>query len=462
MGKKHKSLAKRTEIRQTSARRSGVGTIAVTDDAIIRRINFLRLHQDDLATINGWSHVVEPAIADLVDSFYVRVMAEPETRTILLEHSSVERQRPMITRYVHSLIAGVIDDNYVKYRQHVGHVHERINLDSSYYVAMYEVIRSHLRAAVADGGATQKEYWRFADALERLLEFDIGLTVSSLADRRKEQNAVLGESIGSIATTASEMLSIAGQQSESAINQSTSVTETVSVIEEITATASQTAAKAHEVAQAVSLTESLGISGKESVDASISAMAEVRDSANDVANRIETLADDATNISEIIATVSDIAEQTNLLALNAAIEAARAGEHGRGFSVVATEIKKLADEAKQATAQVRRILGNVQVSTNQALSSAHENTKRMQATMAIVASAGETIASLAATLQDSADAVAEISATAEQQATGVSHIREAMAQVQQTAEQSRLASEQTEAAARELADLGERLRDLQI
>src|SRR3546814_17620841 len=86
-------------------------------------------------------------------------------------------------------------------------------------------------------------------------------------------------------------------------------------------------------------------------------MGTVREQTGSIAESILALAEQAQAIGEIIATVSDIAEQTNLLALNAAIEASRAGEHGKGFTVVANEIKALADQSKKATVPVRQHLG---------------------------------------------------------------------------------------------------------
>ena len=93
-------------------------------------------------------------------------------------------------------------------------------------------------------------------------------------------------------------------------------------------------------------------------------MEAIREQVEEVAEKIVALSQKTQAVGEIIATVNDIAEQSNLLALNAAIEAATAGEQGSRFSVVANEMKHLADQAKEATVQVRTILGDIQKGIN--------------------------------------------------------------------------------------------------
>ena len=82
-----------------------------------------------------------------------------------------------------------------------------------------------------------------------------------------------------------------------------------------------------------------------------------------IAEDVTILNSNIKDIKVIIELITDIAEQTNLLALNAAIEAARAGESGRGFAVVADEVRKLADKSKESSAQINRIINNIQQKT---------------------------------------------------------------------------------------------------
>ncbi len=167
----------------------------------------------------------------------------------------------------------------------------------------------------------------------------------------------------------------------------------------------------------------------------------------------------STTIGEIIATVNDIADQTNLLALNAAIEASRAGEHGQGFTVVAGEVRALADQSKKATAQVRQILGEIQKATNTAVLSTEEVTKGVSSAIKVGGQAGETIKALADTLAEVSRATTQIVASVSHQATGMAQIHQAMKNIDTVAKQNSVATRQAAQAAENLNHLGIQLTE---
>ncbi|MDH5591187.1 MAG: methyl-accepting chemotaxis protein, partial [Gemmatimonadota bacterium] len=135
------------------------------------------------------------ALDGLIDTFYVHIAKNPETQGIIDLHTSVEAQRPRVIRYVKTFFTGRIDDQYVEYRRVVGVVHDNIDLDSNWYVSMYEIVRAHLMNTVKRAGATPEEAERFAEALGRIIQLDIGLVMTALTESRmKKMDALRHES----------------------------------------------------------------------------------------------------------------------------------------------------------------------------------------------------------------------------------------------------------------------------
>ena len=222
----------------------------------------------------------------------------------------------------------------------------------------------------------------------------------------------------------------------------------------------QGAQRAKGVGEAVQRGLEIGHAGRKAVGDSIIGLDRLKEQVESTAENILMLAEHAQLIGEIISTVNDIAEQTNMLALNAAIEASRAGEHGKGFSVVAAEVKTLADQSKRATAQVRQILGEIQRATSTAVLSTEEVTKGVATAIKSGHQSGHTINSLADTLADAALASTQIVASAGQQAVGMQQINQAMKSLDQVARQNLAALQQAEQAALNLNALGSQLAGL--
>lgn len=270
----------------------------------------------------------------------------------------------------------------------------------------------------------------------------------------------VGNAVGQLEASSAQILAATRQQSASAQEQAAAVSQTLTSVDEISKTAEQVAQRARQVGDAVQHSQEIGGAGRKTVTDSITALGTLRERVEATADSMLALAEKAQAIGEIIASVNDIAEQTHLLALNAGIEASRAGEAGRGFSVVAAEVKALADQSKKATTQVRGILGEIQKATNAAVLASEEVSRGVVAASTVANQAGDTIRQLTDTLNTTAEVALQIVASSGQQTIGMIQIQQAMRNIDEGAQQALTAMQQTEQTALNMDRLGGELRAL--
>jgi PAS domain S-box-containing protein len=291
-------------------------------------------------------------------------------------------------------------------------------------------------------------------------------TCTDITDRKRnelEQERLfetIRKIVAQLDALSAETLTTMTQQADGAREQAAAVSETASTAKAVSQAAEQTAEGAKSVGASVGRSAEIGRTGRKAVEDSIAGMGQVREQVESSAANIAALAEHAQAIVEIIASVNEIAEQTHLLALNAAIEAARAGEQGKGFSVVAAEIKALAEQSKKATSEVRRILGEIQKATNAAVVSMDDVTKSVTATVRVSAEAGETIRTLSDTLVEVAQAASRIVASAELQATAMTQIKQATTHIDEVAQQNQAAAQKQKQASENLRELAAQLAAL--
>ncbi|MDP1809750.1 MAG: methyl-accepting chemotaxis protein [Actinomycetota bacterium] len=268
------------------------------------------------------------------------------------------------------------------------------------------------------------------------------------------------EATGDIAATAAELSAATTQNNASAVKQASSINQVTVSVAEVKQTAGQAGDLAKSVAESAQETARVAEVGEGAVQNTVGSIKEIKDTVESIAKSIRSLSDRTQQIGTIIATVNDIAEQSKLLALNAAIEAARAGEHGKGFTVVAAEVRSLAEQSQQATTQVKAILDDIQAATNQAAMAAEEGTRRVEHGVKLANEAGDSIKQLAESVDKSASAAQQIVASVYQQTAGIDQISSALDGINQSTSQFVSSANQTEGAAQNLSDLGGKLERL--
>jgi methyl-accepting chemotaxis protein len=260
-----------------------------------------------------------------------------------------------------------------------------------------------------------------------------------------------------LAQAAEQIRDATNRQIESATQQDAVVAQTTATVNEVRATVTETAERAQNVAENAQASIEVSRTGEQAVTDAIEGMHLIRRKVEDIADNILILSEHTQQIGEIIATVNSIADQSKMLALNASVEAARAGEEGKGFAVVAMEVRNLAEQSREATAQVRDILSEIQRATNAAVMVTEEGTKGVDRGVSLVDRAGQTIQELARTIEENALAAVQIAASTRQQAVGMDQLTNAMRTIKEATADAATSTMQVERNVQQLQGVAEHL-----
>ncbi len=288
----------------------------------------------------------------------------------------------------------------------------------------------------------------------------MGFSFRTMVSKLRTQLKDISEGINGLASSSSEIMAAVTQLASSSSETATSVSETTTTVEEVKQTAIVSNHKAKMVSDNSYKLAEISRDGNKAIANTIEGMNKIRQQMNAIASMVVRLSEQSQMIGEITASVNELAEQSNLLAVNAAIEAAKAGEQGKGFTVVAQEIKILANRSKEATAQVRNILRDIQKSISSAVMATEEGGKAVDEGLRLTNLSGGAIRSLTESIEEAANAAIQIAASSQQQLEGMDQVVTAMENIRESSIQAVASTQQSVESVNELQKVGQKLDEL--
>ncbi|MDD2776452.1 MAG: methyl-accepting chemotaxis protein [Gallionella sp.] len=267
------------------------------------------------------------------------------------------------------------------------------------------------------------------------------------------------EGINSIYSALAELQHSIISQSSGASEQAAAVNETTAALDQIKGMAAQAMERVKMLGETAERSRRESELGGVAVEQAIAGMAGILHRMEGIAQTILALSEQIQQIGEITGVVTNLAQQSKMLALNASIEAAKAGEAGKGFAVVAAEVRELAEQSQQSTAQVQKILQDIRHATDRAVMATEEGSKGVDAGMLSVQRSGDVMRQLNEVVRETAVYSQQISAVVKQQFLGLEQVSNAMKDINNVTIQFVSSAQQSKESSAGISKVADRLRD---
>jgi methyl-accepting chemotaxis protein len=340
------------------------------------------------------------------------------------------------------------------------------------------IVVSALMAAVAafvGGGLIARPLQRVADEANALAQGRLDAArlipgdgevwlISNVFSRLKERLVRLVTRLSAATTRiggAARVLKQASSASEAgAAEQAAALNETSATTEELAQSARQIASSAASVQELAQRTLEAAESGLSTSEAFRAAIERMRQDNRSIAAAVERLAGRVQQIGRIVDVINTVADRSDLLALSAELEGTRAGEVGRGFALVATEMRRLAENVLESTAEVEELIGEIRTATRQTSEATERARVLTEGGTALADEVARALTAVAHSARQTSDAVRTISLATQQQQTGTDQLAEAMADILGITQQSLANTRQLSAANERLETLSAALAEV--
>jgi len=299
--------------------------------------------------------------------------------------------------------------------------------------------------------AMDKMITNFKEMISKIQENVDGVLeiVEKLSANTEQVNAASEQASSSV----QEIAKGSQDLSRLSMNAKQNVDNLISMAKGVSNAATETAKKAMDVNKAAEAGGSAAAKASEKMNS-------IKDSVASSAMIIDELGGKSQQIHRVIEVINSISEQTNLLALNAAIEAARAGEAGRGFAVVADEVRKLAEESKNATKQIDTMVVEITETTNKAVTSMQQGTKDVAESSQVVNEALKSLENIVTKISDVTVQTEMISSSANQQLKEAENVQKSVDEVSAVSEESAAGAQEVSSSIEETTTSIEHISDM--
>lgn len=404
------------------------------------RLTFMGINQDTLQHVKEAAQILTPYRSKMIDEFYGCITSSDHLQKIIVDHSNLDRLRKTMETYLDQFLLADVDQEYIATRITIGQVHSRIHLTAEHFISAHHLLIQIMTSILMEKWHTNPNRMiQSVVAVQKLAAFDQQLIVEVYMENTLKSFLMgISNMLNHMTQLDTTKQLITGMDKQ--IAESHSVT---AATEEMSASILEVAEHAMKVAERTDEAVQSAEQSKQIINGALVDIQRVGDVYDKVLERVNQLNEEIKITQGVVNIIREIADQTNLLALNASIEAARAGEHGRGFSVVASEVRKLAEHTKEQISLITSNMDSLHKVSNHVTQQIADTGKLVEQSVKEAQYADSALQTIVSTMQKINQSTSQIAAMTEEQTSSVMDIAERNSIIFELSNQSQDIAKQT-------------------